>query len=337
MVGSAIIRNLLKKGFTRLVGSYRSKTSPPGPLSINGEGEMSVNGLSSKGDFQSVRWVRLDLSRQQDVEDFFDQERPDYVFLAAAKVGGIYANNTFPARFIRDNLAIQTNVIHAAYQSKVERLLFLGSSCIYPKETPQPMREEYLLTSPLEPTNEPYAMAKIAGIKMCESYNREYGTKFIAVMPTNLYGPNDNFDLESSHVIPALMRKFHEAKQSSAPEVVVWGTGSPRREFLHVDEMADASVFVMRMEDSILHEHLLSYPRPCFVNVGTGVDCTIRELAEAIKNVVGYEGRIVFDSTKPDGTLLKLLDVSRLRGMGWQAGMVLRDGLEETYQWFLKK
>ncbi|SLM28668.1 bifunctional GDP-fucose synthetase: GDP-4-dehydro-6-deoxy-D-mannose epimerase and GDP-4-dehydro-6-L-deoxygalactose reductase [Desulfamplus magnetovallimortis] len=328
MVGSAIIRNMLKNGFQNLVGSYHSRV-PSGELFTLSPGFTDVP--------SGVRLVHVDLTRQHEVELFFENEKPEYVFLAAAKVGGIYANNTLPAQFIRDNLAIQTNVIHAAYENKVERLLFLGSSCIYPKDAPQPMEEESLLTGLLEPTNEPYALAKIAGIKMCEAYNREYGTKFIAIMPTNLYGPHDNFDLESSHVIPALIRKFHEAKQSGASEVVVWGTGSPRREFLHVDEMADASIFVMSMEDSILHEHLLSYPKPCFVNVGTGKDCTIKALAEMVQDVVGYEGRIVFDRTKPDGTLLKLLDVSSLAKIGWQARISLKEGLHETYKWFLKR
>ena len=278
----------------------------------------------------------LDLTDAKAVADFFAAEKPEYVILAAAKVGGIQANNTFPADFIRINLAIQNNVIHQAFLSGVKRLLFLGSSCIYPKLAPQPMREEHLLTGLLEPTNEPYAIAKIAGIKMCESYNRQYGTKFVAVMPTNLYGPGDNFHPENSHVLPALIRRFHEAKCKGKSEVVVWGTGTPMRELLYVDDMANGSVFVMELDDATLAEKLLNYPEPCFVNLGTGVDVTIRELAEAVKEVVGFEGELVFDTTKPDGTMRKLLDVSRMKSLGWQAKVALRDGIEKTYEWFLK-
>ncbi|MBW2511000.1 MAG: GDP-L-fucose synthase, partial [Deltaproteobacteria bacterium] len=234
------------------------------------------------------------------------------------------------------NLTIQNNVIHQAFLSGVKRLLFLGSSCIYPKLAPQPMREEHLLTGLLEPTNEPYAIAKIAGIKMCESYNRQYGTKFVAVMPTNLYGPGDNFHPENSHVLPALIRRFHEAKCKGKSEVVVWGTGTPMRELLYVDDMANGSVFVMEMDDATLAEKLLNYPEPCFVNLGTGVDVTIRELAEAVKAVVGFEGELVFDTKKPDGTMRKLLDVSRMKSLGWEAKVALRDGIEKTYEWFLK-
>ena len=278
----------------------------------------------------------LDLTDSRAVADFFAAEKPEYVILAAAKVGGIHANNTFPADFIHINLTIQNNVIHQAFLSGVKRLLFLGSSCIYPKLALQPMREEHLLTGLLEPTNEPYAIAKIAGIKMCESYNRQYGTKFVAVMPTNLYGPGDNFHPENSHVLPALIRRFHEAKCKGKSEVVVWGTGTPMRELLYVDDMADGSVFVLELDDATLAEKLLNYPEPCFVNLGTGVDVTIRELAEAVKAVVGFDGELVFDTTKPDGTKRKLLDVSRMKSLGWEAKVSLRDGIEKTYEWFLK-
>jgi len=278
----------------------------------------------------------LDLTDPKAVAEFFAAEKPEYVILAAAKVGGIHANNTFPADFIHINLTIQNNVIHQAFLSGVKRLLFLGSSCIYPKLAPQPMREEHLLTGLLEPTNEPYAIAKIAGIKMCESYNRQHGTQFVAVMPTNLYGPGDNFHPENSHVLPALIRRFHEAKCKGKPEVVVWGTGTPMRELLYADDMADGSVFVMEMDDQKLSETLLSYPNPCFVNLGTGVDVTIRELAEAVKTVVGFDGELVFDSSKPDGTMRKLLDISRMKSLGWEAKVSLWDGIEKTYEWFLK-
>jgi GDP-L-fucose synthase len=278
----------------------------------------------------------LDLINQVAVREFFQQEKPEYVILAAAKVGGIHANNTYPAEFIHLNLMIQNNVIHSAYEAGVERLLFLGSSCIYPKEAPQPMCEEHLLTGLLEPTNEPYAIAKIAGIKMCEAYNRQYGTKFIAVMPTNLYGPGDNFHPENSHVMPALIRRFHEATLTGTDEVVVWGSGKPMREFLFVDDMADGSVYALNLDEASLKEHLLSYPKPCFVNLGTGIDVTIRVLAETIKDVVGYQGRLDFDATKPDGTMRKLQDVSRMKAIGWEAKVVLREGIEKTYQWFLE-
>ncbi len=264
----------------------------------------------------------------------FIDEKPSYIFLAAAKVGGIHANNTYPGQFIRDNLAIQTNIIHSAWKFKVKRLLFLGSSCIYPKMAPQPMKEEHLLTGVLESTNEPYAIAKIAGIKMCESYNRQYSTRFMAVMPTNLYGPNDNFDLETSHVLPALIRKFHKAKREESPTVPIWGTGSPKREFLHVDDMADACVFVMSLPDEDIDRHFINYPTPCFVNVGTGIDCTIKDLALKIKDQVGYKGDLVFDAAKPDGTPRKLLDVSRLRSLGWTASISLEQGIKTTYDWF---
>jgi GDP-L-fucose synthase len=279
---------------------------------------------------------QLDLTNQQAVRDFFQQEQPEYVILAAAKVGGIHANNTYPAEFIYLNLMIQNNVIHAAYEAGVNRLLFLGSSCIYPKLAPQPMKEEHLLTGLLEPTNEPYAIAKIAGIKLCEAYNRQYGTRFVAVMPTNLYGIGDNFHPENSHVLPALIRRFHEAKLAGTGEVVVWGTGTPMREFLFVDDMADGCVFVLNLDEAALKQHLLSYPKPCFVNLGTGIDVTIRELAETIREVVGYQGALSFDPTKPDGTPRKLQDVSRMQTLGWQAKVMLREGIERTYQWFLE-
>ncbi|BBO68403.1 GDP-L-fucose synthase [Desulfosarcina alkanivorans] len=366
LVGSALVRRLESAGYTRIITRTRSE---------------------------------LDLLDQEAVADFFQAEKPAYVFLAAAKVGGIHANNTFPAEFIYQNMAIQNHVIHQSYVHGVKRLLFLGSSCIYPKLAPQPMKEEHLLTGLLEPTNEPYAIAKIAGIKMCESYNRQYGTRFMAVMPTNLYGTNDNFNLENSHVLPALIRKFHltrlaangdiegiqrdeacfgpiphdikhsltsvlspqpspgtgatqspvlspqsssgtEATQSPAlsPQhsVVVWGTGSPKREFLHVDDMADACVHVMNLDDKTADRELLNYPTPCFVNVGSGVDGTIRQLAEVIQEVVGFKGEVVFDASKPDGTPQKLLDVSRLAHLGWRSKISLKEGIRQAYEWYLK-
>ena len=280
--------------------------------------------------------AQLDLTDQAAVADFFAREKPGYVFLAAAKVGGIHANNVYPAEFIRDNLVIQSNIIHQAWQNGVQRLLFLGSSCIYPKLAPQPMTEESLLTGPLEPTNEPYAIAKIAGLKMCEAYNRQYGTRFIAAMPTNLYGSGDNFHPENSHVLPALVRRFHEAKAAGDDEVVVWGTGRPMREFLFVDDMAAGCLFLMNLDEAMLRANLLSYPKPCFVNLGTGADVTIRELAETIREVVGYPGRLTFDPTKPDGTPRKLQDVSRMKSLGWEAKVSLREGIERTYRWFLE-
>lgn len=278
---------------------------------------------------------QLDLTDQAEVTAFFSRERPDYVILAAAKVGGIYANNAYPAEFIYVNLMIQSNVIHSAYRTGVRRLLFLGSSCIYPKLAPQPMPEECLLTGPLEPTNEPYAIAKIAGIKLCEAYNRQYGTQFVAVMPTNLYGPGDNFHPENSHVLPALIRRFHEAKLREDGQVVVWGSGSPKREFLYVDDMADGCLHVLNLPDETCSRHLLNYPEPCFVNLGTGSDVTIRELAEAVQRVVGFRGELVFDPSKPDGTPRKLQDITRIRALGWQAKVSLEDGLARTYAWFL--
>ena len=290
LVGGAILRRLKKAGFTNLLcRSFR----------------------------------QLDLRDQGAVARFFRRERPDYVFLAAARVGGIRANSTFPAQFIYDNLMIEGNLIHQAYLHGVKKLLFLGSSCIYPKFAPQPMKEEYLLDGKLEPTNEPYAVAKIAGIKMCQAYNRQYGTCFISAMPTNLYGPRDNFDLLDSHVIPALMRRFHLARVTGAPEVTVWGSGSPRREFLYVDDLAEACLFLM--------EH---YQESDILNVGVGRDLTIRELAEMMARVTGFTGRLSFDPSQPDGTPRKLLDVSRLTALGWQAKVSLEEGLRRTYQWF---
>jgi GDP-L-fucose synthase len=305
LVGSAIVRNLQDKGFTKLLTRTHAE---------------------------------LDLTSQAATDAFFAQEKPDYVFLAAAKVGGILANNNYPAEFIRDNLVIQANIIHAAYQNKVKRLLFLGSSCIYPKLAPQPMKEECLLTGPLEPTNRPYAVAKIAGIEMCWSYNRQYGTRYLAVMPTNLYGPGDNYDLDTSHVIPALIRKFHEAKQANATEVVVWGSGTPRREFLYSDDMADACVFLMNLSDE-KYDSLLGSDEaktgqfePPLVTIGVGEDVTINELAETVKRVVGFEGEIVFDTSKPDGAPRKLLNVGRLSALGWQATVGLKAGISQAYR-----
>jgi len=330
LVGSAIARSLKALGYTNLI----LRTSQ-----------------------------ELDLKRQAEVEAFFARERPEYVFMAAARVGGILANNTYPADFIYDNIAIQTNLIHASYINGVKKLLFLGSSCIYPRHCPQPMKEEYLLTGPLEPTNEPYAVAKIAGIKMCQSYNRQYGTNFMSVMPTNLYGPNDNFNLETSHVLPALIRKFYlarltlekdreglardEAQYGPIPEdikaapgiaspsrltsqVTVWGSGSPRREFLHVDDLADACVFIMRHVNATA----AAASDSDIINIGCGQDLTIRELAELTREVVGFEGELVFDTTKPDGTPRKLLDVSKLKGLGWEPKIGLRDGIRRTYEWY---
>ncbi len=288
MVGSALLRRLSSGGYKKII-------------------------TRSHGE--------LDLTAQSAVMDFLNREQPDYIFLAAAKVGGIHANNTFRAEFIYQNLMIEANIIHAAYAAGIDKLMFLGSSCIYPRECPQPIKEEYLLTGPLEQTNEPYAIAKIAGIKLCEAYNRQYGTQYVSVMPTNLYGPNDNYDLQNSHVLPALLRKAHEAKLSGERGLEVWGSGTPRREFLYVDDMADACVFLMEQGAT-----------GGIFNVGTGVDVTIRELAELIKDVVGFRGELVFDSTKPDGTPRKLLDVSRLANAGWRATTPLRRGIELAYE-----
>jgi GDP-L-fucose synthase len=279
----------------------------------------------------------LDLVDQSAVRFFFEQERPEIVVLAAAKVGGILANSTYPGEFIYENLMIQSNIIHWSQRTEVKRLLFLGSSCIFPKLAPQPLKEEYLLTGPLESTNDAYAVAKIAGIKMCESYNQQFGTGYLSVMPTNLYGPGDNFDLEDSHVLPALIRKFHEAKESNSSEVVVWGTGSPRREFLHVNDMAAACVTLLGMPDP-LYKGLVKNLKPCLVNIGMGKDITIRELAELIKEIVGFAGNIVFDTKKPDGTPQKLLDISRMDELlGWKAKISLREGITGTYRWYKKR
>lgn len=278
--------------------------------------------------------AELDLTDQAAVRGFLQAERPDAVILAAAKVGGIHANNTYPADFIYENLMMECNVIHQSFAAGVRRLLFLGSSCIYPRAVAQPMAEEALLTGVLEPTNEPYAIAKIAGIKLCESYNRQHGTDYRSVMPTNLYGPGDNFHPANSHVMPAMMRRFHEAVQEGRDEVVVWGTGTPRREFLHVDDMAEASLFVMNLDRAVYEAN--TQPMLSHINVGTGEDVSIRELAELLAEVTGFKGRLVFDTTKPDGTPRKLMDVSRLAAMGWRARTGLRDGIEETYRWFLQ-
>jgi len=278
--------------------------------------------------------AELNLLDQAAVQAFFKQENIEQVYLAAAKVGGIHANNTYPAEFIYENLMIEANIIHSAHMAGVQKLLFLGSSCIYPKMAEQPMSEYALLTGTLEPTNEPYAIAKIAGIKLCESYNRQYGRDYRSAMPTNLYGQNDNFHPENSHVIPAMMRRFHEANEAGASEVVVWGSGKPMREFLHVDDMAAASVYVMNLDDATYQantEGMLSH-----INVGTGVDCTIRELAERLAEVTGFTGKLVFDTSKPDGAPRKLMDVSRLNALGWQASITLKEGLESTYEWFLE-
>lgn len=277
--------------------------------------------------------TELDLTNQSAVQAFFKQQQPDQVYLAAAKVGGIHANNTFPADFIYENLMIEANIIHAAHLYNVQKLLFLGSSCIYPVLAEQPMTEAALLTGTLEPTNEPYALAKIAGIKLCESYNRQHGRDYRSVMPTNLYGENDNFHPENSHVIPAMMRRFHEAVQTNAEEVVIWGTGKPMREFLHVQDMAAACVHVMNLDNATYEANtnsMLSH-----INVGTGIDCTIRELAETLAEVTGFKGELVFDTSKPDGAPRKLMDVSRLKKLGWQASIGLKEGLSDTYQWFL--
>jgi GDP-L-fucose synthase len=277
--------------------------------------------------------AELDLLNQQAVTEFFAKEKPEYVFLAAAKVGGIMANNTYPAQYIYENLEIQNNIIHHSYLNGVKKLLFLGSSCIYPRECPQPMKEEYLLTGPLEPTNEPYALAKIAGIKMCQSYNRQYGTNFIAVMPTNLYGPNDNFDLNSSHVLPALIRKFHEGKIKGDRQVIVWGTGKPRREFLHVDDMADGCLFLM---DNFNPTKGQNEKGEIFSNLGVGNDISIKELVLLIKDIVGYSGEIVWDSSKPDGTFQKLQDMTKMHSLGWKHKIELSRGITDVYEWFKK-
>ncbi len=277
--------------------------------------------------------VELDLVNQEAVNHFFANNKIDQVYLAAAKVGGIHANNEYPAEFIYQNLMIEANIIHAAHTNNVQKLLFLGSSCIYPKLAEQPMMETVLLTGELEATNEPYAIAKIAGIKLCESYNRQYGRDYRSVMPTNLYGENDSFHPENSHVIPALIRRFHEAKLNNDPQVIAWGSGKPMREFLHVDDMAEASIFVMNLDDDIYQQE--TNPMLSHINVGTGIDCTIRELVKTVAKVIGYQGEIVFDTSKSDGTARKLMDISRLERLGWKAKTNLEDGLNMTYQWFL--
>ena len=300
LVGSAIVRELKRQGYSNLIYKTHSE---------------------------------LDLCQQNQVESFFETEKPEYVFLAAAKVGGIFANNTYPAEFIYSNLAIQNNIIHSAYKNRVKRLLFLGSSCIYPKIASQPMKEESLLTGKLEPTNEPYAIAKIAGIKICESYNRQYGTDFRSVMPTNLYGIGDNYHPENSHVIPALIRRFHEAKINNAESVTIWGTGKAKREFLFVDDLAKACVVLMQIKKSELQK--VTKPMQSHINVGAGEDVTIKQLAELIKQVVGFEGQIIWDSSKPDGTPRKLLNVKKINKLGWKAEIKLKKGLIVTYQWFI--
>lgn len=299
-------------------------------------GSAIVRQLSQQADVELMTRSRkeLDLCNQQAVADFFASNQIDEVYMAAAKVGGIIANNTYPADFIYENLMVECNVIHSAHLAGIQKLLFLGSSCIYPKLAEQPMTEAALLTGLLEPTNEPYAVAKIAGIKLCESYNRQYGRDYRSVMPTNLYGMNDNFHPQNSHVIPALIRRFHEAKLANAEKVVAWGTGKAMREFLYVDEMAAASIYVMDLDPAIYQQH--TQPMLSHINVGTGVDCTIRELVETVAKVVGYQGRIEFDSSKPDGAPRKLMDVSRLKQLGWQAQVSLEQGLQQTYQWFLQ-
>jgi len=328
LVGSAIIKKLLEKGYNNIISTYHKR----------------------KPTNEKVKWIKLDLLDTDLVKEFFEKEKPEYVILAAAKVGGIVANNTYRADFIYENLQIQNNIIHQSYLNNVKKLLFLGSTCIYPKNAPQPMKEEYLLTSPLEYTNEPYAIAKIAGIKMCESYNLQYGTNFISVMPTNLYGPNDNFDLETSHVLPALIRKMHEAKINNIPQVEIWGSGKPRREFLYSEDMADACIYLMETIDfqDIINEQfsenkncdIISHKnkeiRNTHINIGTGEDISIKELAYLIKKIVGYEGELYFNTTKPDGTMVKRTDVTKLHSLGWKHSTKLEDGIKKLYEWYLE-
>ena len=302
MVGSAIVRKLREKGFMNIITCSSSE---------------------------------LDLANQQNVHNFLQEKKPDYVIIAAAKVGGIHANDSYPAEFIYQNLMIEANLVHGSYLAGVNKLLFLGSSCIYPKESQQPIKEDYLLSGHLEPTNEPYAIAKIAGIKLCESYNRQYGTDYRSIMPTNLYGPNDNFHPKNSHVIPALIRKFHEAKVEKKPFVEVWGSGKPMREFLHVDDMADASIHIMDIDKKILESEV--DPILSHINIGTGTDITIADVAQTVKEVVGFCGEIVFNTKMPDGTKRKLLDVSKIENLGWKPTIALKDGLKETYEWFYNK
>ena len=301
MVGSAIVRKLREKGFMNIITCSSSE---------------------------------LDLANQQNVHNFLQEKKPDYVIIAAAKVGGIHANDSYPAEFIYQNLMIEANLIHGSYLAGVSKLLFLGSSCIYPKESQQPIKEEYLLSGHLESTNEPYALAKIAGIKLCESYNRQYGTDYRSIMPTNLYGPNNNFHPKNSHVIPALIRKFHEAKVNNKPFVEVWGSGKPMREFLHVDDMADASIHIMDIDKKTLESEV--DPMLSHINIGTGMDITIKDVAQLIKGIVGFNGDIVFNTKMLDGTKRKLLDVSRIKSLGWEHSIALKDGIQETYDWFLK-
>ena len=278
----------------------------------------------------------LDFTNENAVAKYFSNNCPEYIFMAAAKVGGIYANNKYPADFIYENISIQNNIIHQSYLNKVKRLLFLGSSCIYPKHSKQPIKEEYLLTGLLEPTNEPYAIAKIAGIKMCESYNRQYDTKFIAAMPTNLYGPNDNFHHTDSHVLPALIKRCHDAKIKNEPTVTVWGSGTPMREFLFVDDLADGCIFIMSLDDNTFQRQFINYPHPCFINIGTGQDLSIRTLSETIRKIVGYKGELKFDDRKPDGTNRKVLDISKMANLGWNYTTELEEGIFITYQWYIK-
>jgi len=321
------------------MSAYHQEISPASKIFVAGHrgmvGAAIVRQLQALGYQNIITRTRdeLDLCNQSDVESFFARERPEYVYLAAAKVGGIHANNTFPADFIYENLMIESHIIHNAFKHQCRRLLFLGSSCIYPKLAHQPMAEDSLLTGNLEPTNEPYALAKIAGIKLCESYNRQHGTDFRSVMPTNLYGPGDNFHPDNSHVIPALLRRFHEAKQAGTPSVSIWGSGTPMREFLHVDDMAAASVYVMSLPKNNLMAH--TQPMCSHINVGTGHDVTIKQLAQTISEVVDYKGEIGFDPSKPDGAPRKLMDVSLLRSLGWEASISLKEGLAHAYDWFL--
>ena len=302
LVGSAIMRQLAKSGYENIVTKSHSE---------------------------------LDLTNQAEVEEHFAQEKPEYVFLCAAKVGGILANKTYPAEFIYQNLAIQTNVIHQAFLAGVEQLLFLGSSCIYPRDCPQPIKEEYLLTGPLEPTNRPYAIAKIAGIEMCWSYNRQYGTRYISIMPTNLFGPGDNYDLKTSHVLPALIRKMHEAKEANASSVTVWGTGEPKREFLYSDDLGEAAIYLMKLRDDMLARISASDEEPPLVNIGVGKDISIRDLVDIVREIVGFQGIVEWDTTKPDGTPRKLLNVNKMEKLGWIATTELRQGIALSYQDYL--
>ncbi len=317
MVGSAILRRLEKDGYDNVSYTFNSKK----PIE----------------EFNNYRSLQVDLKDPVQVEKLFNEVKPEFVFLSAAKVGGIYANSTYPAEFISTNLDIQQNVIKLAFKYNVDRLLFLGSSCIYPKECPQPIKEEYLLTGPLELTNRPYAIAKIAGIEMCWAYNRQFGTKYLSVMPTNLYGPNDNYDLNNSHVLPALIRKFHEAKENNLASVSCWGSGRPRREFLHADDMASACIFVLNLPPSIYNGYVEAVDSPPLINIGCGEDVSIKDLADKIRKIVGFKGEILWDSTKPDGTMKKLLDVGVLKALGWEAEIALIEGVKEIYTHYTAK